>query len=282
MLTYKCPLCGRSLELQQRSYRCENKHCFDVAKEGYVNLLPVQQKKSLIPGDSKEMLVSRQRFLEKGYYEFLVQAIAEALAQHCEVAGDTIDLLDMGCGEGYYCQQLLQRNSQLRITGVDISKQGILMTAKRKLGLQAAVASVYELPFFGNSFDCALSVFSPVSGVETSRVLKPKGILILVGPTGNHLHGLIKHIYLQPTSHEGNTQALTDTEDFSLVEKKQVSDSVQVVGEDVMNLLAMTPYYWQCTPEQQKSLAELDCVETPLEFQISVYVNNRSSTVIYK
>ena len=282
MFSYKCPICSRPLELQQRSFICENKHCFDVAKEGYVNLLPVQRKKSLIPGDSKEMLTSRQRFLEGGYYYFLVEAVAELITQHCMDDQNPIELLDMGCGEGYYCQQLLQKNQSLHITAVDIAKQGVLMTAKRKLGLQAAVASVYEMPFFGNSFDCALSIFSPVSGVETARVLKPKGKLIIVGPADKHLRGLVEHVYTEPTSHQGNTQALADTEAFTLLEQKTISDQIRVQGEAIMDLLAMTPYFWQCTAEQQSKLAEMACIETPLEFQISVYVNNKSSAIYHQ
>jgi 23S rRNA (guanine745-N1)-methyltransferase len=118
MPIYKCPLCSESLTLEQRSYLCENKHCFDIAKEGYVNLLPVQSKKSKSPGDSKPMLAGRQQFLRQGYYDFLVRDIANLICQH-GAAGGRADLLDMGCGEGYYSEQLAGDNQQLNIAAVD-------------------------------------------------------------------------------------------------------------------------------------------------------------------
>lgn len=272
MPIYKCPLCSESLTLEQRSYLCENKHCFDIAKEGYVNLLPVQSKKSKNPGDSKAMLVSRQQFLRQGYYDFLVRDIADLIRQHGATRGK-VDLLDMGCGEGYYSEQLAEDNQQLNITAVDIAKEAARMTAKRKAANQVSVANTFDLPFFDQSFDYALSVFSPLSGKETARILKPGGVLLVVGPGENHLRGLVEHIYKQPMGHKGNPQALDDTDSLACLEQKALVDDIVVSGDHILDLLAMTPYYWQCTPEQQAALGAMAEIKTCLEFSISIYRN---------
>ena len=42
MLSFSCPVCGKILFIEQKNYKCENGHCFDIAKQGYVNLLPAE------------------------------------------------------------------------------------------------------------------------------------------------------------------------------------------------------------------------------------------------
>ena len=99
-----CPICASALQLNNKSCRCDNGHCFDVARQGYVHLLPVQQKHSLFPGDTKEQVASRREFLSAGFYA----PIADTLCQSALSLGAEGPIVDVGCGEGYYSARLAQ------------------------------------------------------------------------------------------------------------------------------------------------------------------------------
>ena len=283
---FKCPSCDQALilqaETQPQTYRCNNQHSFDLAREGYLNLLLAQNKRSRNPGDSDEMIRSRQRFLNAGYYQPLSDAIVSAVAK--ATSGPEQAVLDLGCGEGYYMQQLrtafeetasgIKTSSQtLKLLGMDISKLAVRLAAKRKMDARLAVDSVYNIPLFENRVDTAISVFSPISVDETARVLKPGGKLIMVGPGAEHLSGLTSLIYEQSLPHEGNTAGLEKAVQFSLLEQIEIKQTIVVTGGDILDLLKMTPYYWHSRPEQQEMLAELDKLETLIHFNINIYQN---------
>jgi len=288
---FKCPNCDQALILQAESqpqtYRCNNQHSFDLAREGYLNLLLAQNKRSRSPGDSDDMIRSRQRFLNAGYYQPLSDAIVAAVAK--ANTGPEQTVLDLGCGEGYYMQQLRvafdkkadqQKVSEektstqtLKLLGMDISKLAVRLAAKRKMDARLAVDSVYNIPLFENRIDTAISVFSPISVEETARVLKPGGKLIMVGPGAEHLSGLTSLIYEQSLPHEGNTAGLEKAAQFNLLEQLEIKQSIVVRGSDILDLLKMTPYYWHSRPEQQEMLAKLDELETVIHFYINIYQN---------
>jgi len=279
---FKCPSCDQALILQDdpqpRTYRCNNQHSFDLAREGYLNLLLPQHKRSRNPGDSDEMIRSRQRFLNAGYYEPLSDAIVAAVAK--AASGPEQTVLDLGCGEGYYMQQLriasATASTKLKLLGMDISKFAVRLAAKRKMDARLAVDSVYNIPLFENRVDTAISVFSPISIEETARVLKPGGQLIMVGPGAEHLAGLTALIYEQSLPHGGNTAGLEKASQFNFLEQIEIKQTIDVTGSDILDLLKMTPYYWHSRPEQQEMLAKLDKLETLIHFKINVYQNQSS------
>lgn len=286
---FKCPSCDQALILQDtvqpQTYRCNNQHSFDLAREGYLNLLLAQNKRSRNPGDSDEMIRSRQRFLNAGYYQPLSDAIVTAVAK--AASGPEQTVLDLGCGEGYYMHQLRialdsrapeskapnQNTTKLNLLGMDISKLAVRLAAKRKMDARLAVDSVYTIPLFENRIDTAISVFSPISVEETARVLKPNGQLIMVGPGAEHLSGLTSLIYEQSLPHGGNTASLEKASQFNLLEQIEIKQSIVVSGSDILDLLKMTPYYWHSRPEQQEMLATLDKLETVIHFNINIYQN---------
>ena len=264
MPTYKCPHCDLPLALNGRSYRCENNHTYDIAREGYVNLLLSQHKKSRNPGDSKEMINSRQRFLNKGYYQILADTIAQLVQTDERV-------LDIGCGEGYYMEQLRQAHPSLTLAGIDMSKTAVRLAAKRKMDAQLAVISAYALPFFDAEFETAVSIFSPISPAETARVLAKNGRVIMVGPGEEHLRGLVSQIYDEIVPHEGNHGVLDEADEFTVQSQQEIKETITIAGEDVHDLLMMTPYYWHANPEQQEKLANLPQLETTIHFYINEY-----------
>ena len=279
---FKCPSCDQALILQDdtqpHTYRCNNQHSFDLAREGYLNLLLAQHKRSRNPGDSDEMIRSRQRFLNAGYYNPLSDAIVATVAK--AASGPEQTVLDLGCGEGYYMQQLRiaseTASTKLKLSGMDISKFAVRLAAKRKMDARLAVDSVYNIPLFENRIDTAISVFSPISVEETARVLKPGGKLIMVGPGAEHLSGLTSLIYEQSLPHGGNTAGLEKAAQFTLLEQIEIKETIVVTGSDILDLLKMTPYYWHSRPEQQEMLAKLDKLETLIHFNINIYQNQSS------
>lgn len=270
---FKCPSCGLALILnagsQPKTYSCSNGHSFDMAREGYLNLLLAQHKRSRNPGDSEDMIRSRQRFLSAGYYRPLSDAIVTQVANSAN--GFNQSLIDLGCGEGHYLQQLRDTSADIQLLGIDISKFAVRLAAKRKMAARLAVDSAFHIPLFENRVDTAISVFSPISCEETARILKPGGTLIMVGPGEDHLSGLTELIYDRTVPHAGNP--LDATAQFTLQESIEIKRDISVNGSDILDLLTMTPYYWQARPEQQEMLAKLDKLETAIHFYLKIYQN---------
>ena len=136
-----CPICGEKLNREDKRYACPNRHSFDVARQGYVHLLPVQRKHSLNPGDTREQVLSRREFLEAGHYA----PIADALIQAGKELGISGQILDVGCGEGYYSAQLADAlNAPL--TGLDISKEAVRCAAAKYKDKQWLCATAAHIP----------------------------------------------------------------------------------------------------------------------------------------
>ncbi|MFT7560972.1 MAG: 23S rRNA (guanine745-N1)-methyltransferase [Flavobacteriales bacterium] len=272
MPIYKCPLCSDALEFTRPSYRCGNGHCFDQAKEGYVNLLPVQHKKSRQPGDDDDMMRARQRFLSKGYYQGLASSIGDA-AQALEFSSPTTSIVDIGCGEGYYLDEISKKFApeSINLNGLDIAKLGVKMAAKRSFDGQLSVASAYALPYFDNSIDLATSVFSPICPVELQRVLKPGGYLIMVGPGPMHLRGLVERIYDEPQDHEGNFEGLGSHDTLSLIRSWSSKEESLIQQADILDLLTMTPYYWHIRQDKKHALLDSGDLKTALDFELRCY-----------
>lgn len=273
---FKCPNCGLALLQQQApaSFGCANNHNFDLAKEGYLNLHLAQHKRSRNPGDSDEMIRSRQRFLNTGHYKFLADALVNQLS---DIPKDH-RLLDIGCGEGYYLEQIYNANKSLQLVGLDISKAAVRLAAKRKLNAQLAVDSAFNIALFDHSIHSAISVFSPISAEETSRVLKPGGTLIMVGPGEQHLSGLTAQIYDKTVARTGNFEALNNSEHFTLLNQTEILQELHIEGTAIADLLHMTPYYWHAKPQQQERLKSLQRLETPAHFMIRRYQNTQADS----
>lgn len=266
----KCPACHQALkpltEDVGRTLRCDSNHSYDFAKEGYINLLLAQKKRSKNPGDDNAMMQCRQSFLNRGYYQFLVVALTELLKQY-----QPHTVLDVGCGEGYYGNALKEQAPKIELLGFDIAKGGVKLAAKRGTYDQLAVASAYDIPVMSETIDLALSIFSPLDDKELARVLTEKGILIAVGPATNHLKALAEHVYDQFKPHQNGFAILDKSPLFENIDTLQIEQESTITGEDIFNLLTMTPYYWSASEEKQQAIKKLETLTTPLAFQIKLY-----------
>ena len=168
----QCPVCGAFLEKKERALVCTEGHSFDIARQGYVNLLPVTQKHSKHPGDTRDMVAARRAFLDQGYYAPIARKVWEMLgtrlpAEPC--------VLDAGCGEGYYMTQLMEHFPAGCFIGVDISKDAVRYAAGRCKSALWLTASAAHLPMASGSMDGVMSMFALTVPEEFSRVLKPGG-----------------------------------------------------------------------------------------------------------
>lgn len=262
---YQCPLCQGALNLVDKTYRCVNNHCFDRAKEGYVNLLPVHFKHSLAPGDNKEMVLARRNFLNKGFYQPLAKELTHLYEKYApKVTGS---LLDAGCGEGFYTQQ--HKTADNNVYGVDIAKSAIKMAAKACKECHFSVATLSKLPFADSYFDWVYSIYAPILEQEFTRVLAPNGYFLSVTPAENHLWELKGLIYDTPKKHDIEKDPITN---LTLVHQQQLSYEMKFENsEDIINLLSMTPFAFKATPTLYDEIAAKDAFSCQADFQIRLY-----------
>lgn len=270
MSQFCCPLCGDVLTETRSGLRCPAGHCFDRAKEGYVNLLPVNRKHSKAPGDDKGMVAARRAFLEKGWYAPLREALASLAV---ELTGPAPAVLDAGCGEGCYTggirEALLGTGKTPKIAGIDISKAALQKAGKRYPGIEFAVASAYRLPVASESVDLLLNVFSPLALEEFRRVLRPGGAYLYVVPAARHLWELKEVLYDRPYPNE---EKETPYAGFAYQKIVPVSYTIHLPSQaDIHALFQMTPYYWKTGREgaaRLEKLTELDC---RIDFRVHVF-----------
>ncbi len=258
-------MCKKQLKIINKSYVCEDNHCFDISKDGYVNLLMSQQSSLKRHGDDKLMVRSRRDFLEKGYYEKLRSGICEAVNSRVTEKGV---LVDVGCGEGYYTGAL-SPDGRYEVLGIDISKDALKYAAKALKESSFAVASAFSLPFADKSVDCVLSVFAPSAYEEFSRVLTDGGVLIKAVPLEDHLWELKCALYDKPYK---NKPEIRDEALFELVSSNEIKYKISLTdSDDIMNLFRMTPYYYKTGRKETQKLTELNELETTVHFAVEIY-----------
>ncbi|MEJ6476087.1 23S rRNA (guanine(745)-N(1))-methyltransferase [Pseudoalteromonas piscicida] len=259
---YRCPLCKQPLYQGGTSYSCNNNHQFDIAKEGYVNLLPVQNKKSKQPGDNQEMVAARRAFFETDHYHFLRDKLAQLVSEKSPST-----LLDLGCGEGFYTREIAKRSQSAKVYGVDIAKPAIRYAAKRYPEVAFSVASIKEAPFESQFADVIVSIFAPVFAEELARLCQDNGSLFVVSPGEHHLFELKSLIYDSVKLHK----APETPAGFELVERTKLQQTHIMDFDCVQHLIMMTPFAWKFKQEHMDRLQKTDRIEITLAFLINEY-----------
>jgi 23S rRNA (guanine745-N1)-methyltransferase len=273
---YKCPVCQLNLIKGENQYVCGKGHSFDIAHNNYINLLIDNQKKSKEPGDSKEMMESRRSFLNKGYYALFSDKLNEVVGFHLKGLGGNI--LDAGCGEGYFLSNLKRKLSEtegmdrVNYYGVDISKSAIKYAAKRDKDINFVVGSNFNLPVISDSMDCIIRNFAPGDNDEFYRVLKKAGKLCIITPGIEHLFELKEILYQSARKHEVKDSLLSGFNTTMHYETKYIVEINN--NQDITNLISMTPYYWSITNEMRNNLGKIEYLKTTLHFNIDVYEKN--------
>lgn len=274
-MLYQCPLCHQPLLPEASGWRCENRHQFDRAKEGYVNLLPVQHKRSKQPGDSADMMAARRDFLDAGHYQPLQEKVCELFDR--VLTAPTLNVLDIGCGEGYYTNavaQRLQSKSSAHVQGLDVSKVAIRSGARRYPDVTFCVASSHRLPFADNQFDAVLRIYAPCKAEELFRVVKSAGYVLTVTPGPRHLIQFKALIYQDVKLHDETPETMAG---FELVEEQSLRYPMSLNSEESAALLQMTPLAWRARPEVWGVLATTPLFECEADFTLRLWQRSAES-----
>lgn len=287
-----CPLDQESLQQEDNSLRCENGHSFDIARQGYINLLPVQKKRSKDPGDSKEMIIARQNFLNAGIYQPISEKLNQLVkpllerkkppAQAITTSDDAGTLekpcvIDAGCGEGYYLQQLATdlKENQYNLIGLDISKWAVQAAAKRNKQITWIVGTNAHLPVEPASVDMIICMFGFYDLERFAALLKPGGIVLLAEAGTEHLIELRELIYP-----EVRRTPLPDISDalnkgYKLIEESSLQFSPETLNQQqVKDLMVMTPHLYRASFEgkqKAEALTELT-ITADVVFRVLEYV----------
>ena len=267
-----CPLDGTPLDCSGSAWRCASGHSFDVASQGYTNLLPVQHKRSRDPGDSKEMVAARQRFLTAGFYQPIAAAVSWAVLADLP-AGVASSCLDAGCGEGYYLRQLaaaVPDDATLALLGLDISKWAVLAAAKQDRRPNWVVGSNANLPVLPGTLDRVLCMFGFPVYPEFARVLKPGGILVQVDAGPDHLRELREIIY--PSLKPERTAETPTPAGFNRLPTETLRFSIDLTGAaQIADLLAMTPHLHRASAEGRAAAAALTALSLGVEVRLTCF-----------
>ena len=260
-----CPVCGKALVKSDRSYRCENNHSFDCAKEGYVNLLAGNHKAGEKTGDNKDMALSRKSFLEKGYFSSLSDEIIRLIRLHGK---DLPTVCDICCGEGWYSDRVL-KEIPCDMLCFDLSKEMVRLAAKRRNGACCFVANLSKIPLRDSSVDVAFHLFAPFHEKEFSRIIKNDGIIITAVAGENHLFEIKEILYDTPYR---NDEMPPETTQLKLIEKRKVTKKVRINSkEDIDALFRMTPYYYRTSEKDKQKLLGYEELDVTVDFAIFIY-----------
>ena len=260
-----CPLCGKELTKRDKCYVCEKNHSFDIARQGHVNLLPVQNKRSLNPGDTAQQVAGRRSFLDGGYYA----PIRDALCQLAKDHGCSGPILDIGCGEGYYSAHLA-KELDADLLGLDISKEAVRYAAGRYKDATWICASAAHVPVKDHSFGLVTSLFALTLPEEFRRVLRPDGAYIQVLAAEDHLLNLKSIIY--PELHHKEKFTTPELPGFRLAQSRSLRFSFTVTGEQVQNLLSMTPHVYRIGKEGADRLRQTESLTDTASCVLNLYV----------
>lgn len=275
---FQCPVCSKPLYRGQKQYYCRKKHQFDIARKGYVNLLLPHHTGAGVPGDDREMIRSRRDFLNKGFYENFSDRLNEIILSDASgVEKSGFNLLDAGCGEGYYIWRLNETVvasggwAGVNLYGIDVSKPAIHYASGRERSIYFAVASTYHPPILCGCMDYILCIFAPKDENQFKRILKPGGKLIIAAPGQRHLFSLKKELY-------GNPELIgtrgTAGAGFKLINKVNVVYQIHLKDSvDMVNLLTMTPYRRHVDSETVARIGKKDELTTEVDINIMVYQN---------
>ena len=263
-MNYQCPLCAQPLRREEKRYVCPQGHSFDIARQGYVNLLTVQQKHSLDPGDTRQQVLSRRAFLESGFYA----PISEALNQAALDYNAQGEILDVGCGEGYYSARLAAAMGA-PLTGLDISKEAVRCAAGQYKAYAWLCATAAHIPVPDGSVGTLSSLFALTLPGEFRRVLRKNGLFLQVLAAEDHLLGLKSIVYDVLTHKQKDTAPALPG--FALLESRQIRFDFTAEGEQIQRLFAMTPHLFRIGKAGAQRLAEATVLRDTASCVLNVY-----------
>ena len=268
MSIIRCPNCKRELQKMGNTYVCQLRHSFDISKEGYSNLILANQKKKLSSGDNKMMIRSREAFLSQGYYDFIIDSIESMTSQNLNFEKDKINVLDLGCGSGYYIRNTYREIESIQRFGIDVSKNAIAHSAKKDVHGEYFVSSNFNPPFLNNTLDIVFNIFAPCQLNEVSRILRQDGLFVKVIPINDHMKEVADMVYVKFSSHNSTTESeIEANHNLNIIATKDINKTIELNSENLKQLISMTPYYYKFMDDQ---LSQLEDKSITTSFRIIV------------
>jgi 23S rRNA (guanine745-N1)-methyltransferase len=273
-----CPHDGAAMVVRGNSLVCPRGHSFDRAKEGYVNLLPVADKASLDPGDSKDMVAARHRFLDTGAYAPIAAAVADMATSAIENTSKqgSFSILDAGCGEGYYLQTLAASlaahpsTASVQLAGIDVSKWAVRAAAKRTVPASWLVASNRRPPFPPASIDLILCLFGFPLWAGFASVQPPGAQVLLVDPGPDHLLELRQIIY--PEVRINERAPVVNVDGYTFASERQVRSRAHLASPAIIaDLLSMTPHAHRASAEGRTALSARATLDITVDVTLRVF-----------
>lgn len=261
-----CPVCASPFVRSEKTLRCAQGHSFDIAKQGYVNLLPSGRIAGHDHGDNREMIRARRDFLNAGHYAPLASRLSEIFGEITPSGGC---ILDCGCGEGYYSAYIAAAlaSREIDVLATDISRDAVSYAARRG-EIRCAVANSFHLPLKDRSMHAVLSLCAPIAPQEFSRVLTPSGALVAVIPAERHLWAMKSAVYENP--YENRPEATLDGL-FTIESQEILRFDVHLEStKEIRDLFSMTPYAYHTNVEDRARLEKLESLYDTAEFMILV------------
>ncbi|MGE4273668.1 MAG: putative RNA methyltransferase [Desulfitobacterium sp.] len=270
----RCPICQHTLKLvDKKSLICKDKHCFDLAKQGYVNLLSHGIKSKY----NKTLFEARKNLAQSGFFEPLNSRLCELISAKAKSFEHSLNIVDAGCGEGSNLASLQQKHLHSSGTvpycvGMDLAKEGIQMAARDYEDSFWCVADLAQCPFVDHAFEVILNILSPANYAEFERILNPDGLVLKVIPEKDYLKEL-RAVFYAETDREDYSNAKT----IALFENHlALSEIVPVhytrtLGKPLIeNLVHMTPLTWGAQEERIDRILKLNSLEITVDLAILV------------
>ena len=285
----RCPHCAGRLRVDDGALRCGAGHAFDIARQGYVNLLPGSARTHT--ADTAGMVAARAAFLAAGHFEPLVAAVADvatadsdrwqgrgrgagsepADADADSGAGEPV--VDVGAGTGHYLAAVLDRLEDSVGLALDLSKYAARRATRAHPRIGAAVCDIWRpLPVRSGVAGLVLNVFAPRNGPELARILRPDGTLVVVMPTVEHLREVVTPLGLLSVDADKEDRLAASLGDrFTVRSRHAVEATMPLRHEDLRQLAAMGPSAWHIEPEALG--AAIDALPEPVEVTLAVSVS---------
>jgi len=253
-----CPVCGKPLEIGEKTSCCENGHSFDRAKEGYFNFVLNGKPTS---GDSDETVIARRDFLSGGYYDNLPDYLSKIIPNGVVV--------DACCGEGHFTEKLSKSLPLCDFYGFDLSKKAVKTASKIDKNTFYFIANIFSVPIADESADTVLHIFAPVCSDEIIRIMKPNGLFIHIFPGARHLWQLKEKLYDNPYE---NDETPDVSDGLKLVSSEKIKNTITVSGNSLKSLIEMTPYFFKTSKQRIFDFLSLtNELATETEFIINIY-----------
>lgn len=258
---FRCPMCHQPFENKKKSLICSHNHRFDLSKKGTFYFL----KHQIQTDYNQSMFQHRRNLITNGVY----QPLLERLAPYC----DGQRILDVGCGEGSFLDQLRQQTNILPSVGFDISKEGIYLASDYVEDLFWCVADLTNLPFQDESFTTVLNIFSPSNYQEFKRVLKPGGKVVKIVPGSEYLKELRQAFYPEDENkqHYSNDLVIDKfQENFTKVVTEKVKYTFAIPENCRLSLLEMSPLEWGVSAETKEAVQKNPLKEITIDLDVLI------------